>query len=108
LAGSFRLNAGASVQSVAPSPVAAHQTKQGTTYRKEHVPADDVGELYQGSKRMTFMGPIAHTDGHDRPRLFDDAVPSLAGRIDDLLVGFEDTVGEVGLSQELPEVLDGI
>ena len=57
---------------------------------------------------MTFMGPIAHTDGHNRPRLFDDAVPSLAGSMENLLVGFEDTVGEVGLSQELPEVLDGV
>ncbi len=54
------------------------------------------------------MGPFSQSDGHDSPRLIDDSVPSLAGGIEDILVGLEGAVGEVGLSQELPEVLDGV
>ncbi len=54
------------------------------------------------------MGPLAQSDGHDSPGLIDDAVPSFAGGIEDILVGLEGAVGEVGLSQELPEVLDRV
>ena len=54
------------------------------------------------------MGPISQSDGHDPQRLIDEAVPSLAGSIEDILVGLEDTIGEIGLPQELPEVLDGV
>ena len=54
------------------------------------------------------MGPLAQSDGHDFPRLIDDAVPSLAGGIEDILVGLEDAVGEVGLPEVLPEVFDRV
>ncbi len=54
------------------------------------------------------MGPLAQSDGHDFPRLVDQAVPSLAGGIENILVGLEDAVGEVGLPEVLPEVLDGV
>ena len=36
------------------------------------------------------MGPFAHSDGHDFPRLVDELVPGVATAIDDLVVGFED------------------
>ncbi len=35
-------------------------------------------------------------------------VPRLAGGIEEVLVGLEDAIGEIGLAQELPEVLDGV
>ncbi len=54
------------------------------------------------------MGPYLQSDGHDSPRLIDDAVPSFAGGIEDILVGLEGAVGEVGLSQELPKALDRV
>ena len=54
------------------------------------------------------MGPLAQSDGHDFPRLIDQAVPSLAGGIEDIVVGLEDAVGEVGLPEVLPEVLDRV
>ena len=44
------------------------------------------------------MGPFAQSDGHDPPRLADEMVPGLAGGVEDLLVGFEDAVGEIGLA----------
>jgi hypothetical protein len=57
---------------------------------------------------MTVVSPIAQSDGHDAPRLVDKAVPSFAGGIEEVLVGLEDAIGEVGLSQELPDVFDGV
>ena len=54
------------------------------------------------------MGPLAQSDGHDFPRLIDDVVPSLAGGIEDIPVGLEDAVGEVGLPEVLPEVFDWV
>ena len=54
------------------------------------------------------MFSLPQSNGHDPPRLIDDAVPSLAGSIEDILVSLEGAIGEVGLSQELPEVLDGV
>ena len=57
---------------------------------------------------MTVVSPIAQSDGHDAPRLVDEAVPSFAGGIEEVLAGLEDAIGEVGLSQELPDVFDGV
>jgi hypothetical protein len=57
---------------------------------------------------MTVVSPIAQADGHDAPRLVDEAVPGLACGIENVLVGLEDAIREVGVSQELPEVLDGV
>jgi len=38
---------------------------------------------------MTVVSPIAHSDGHDGPGLVDEAVPSFAGGIEEVLVGLE-------------------
>jgi hypothetical protein len=47
-------------------------------------------------------------DGHDAPGLVSQAVPSLAAEGDDLVVGFEDAVGQPVVAHELPEVFDGV
>jgi len=54
------------------------------------------------------MGPFPITDGHDLPGLFDELVPGFATERDDVVVGFEDPVGEPVVADELPDVLDGI
>ena len=38
------------------------------------------------------LGPFPAADGHDVPRLIDEFVPSLAARVDDVVVGCEDPV----------------
>ena len=38
------------------------------------------------------MGPIAHTDGHDRPGSIDELVPSFTAVVDDVVIGCEDSV----------------
>jgi hypothetical protein len=40
------------------------------------------------------MCPLAQSEGHDAPRLIDQLVPSLAAVVDEIVVGFEDAVGE--------------
>ena len=50
------------------------------------------------------MRPIAHSDGHDAPGLVDEFVPSLAAMIDDVVVSFEDAVGQPVVEHELPDV----
>ena len=40
------------------------------------------------------MSPSAVSNGHDAPGLTDQAVPSMAAMIDNLVVGFEYAVGE--------------
>ena len=37
---------------------------------------------------------LAQCDGHDPPGLIDELVPCLAAVIDEIVVGFEDTIGE--------------
>jgi len=54
------------------------------------------------------MGPPTQADGHDAPRLIDEAVPGVAAVIDDVVVGREDAVGEPIIAHELPHVLDRI
>jgi hypothetical protein len=51
---------------------------------------------------------MAQTDGHDAPGLLDELVPSVAAVIDEIVVGFEDTVREPVVAHELPDVLDRI
>jgi len=82
--------------------------KDGQKLRFKALPEPDSKPLYQRSKRMTVVSPIAQSDGHDSPRLVDEVVPSFAGGIEEVLVGLEDAIGEVGLSQELPDVFDGV
>jgi len=52
------------------------------------------------------MCPIAQADGHDCPRLVDEAVPAKAAVIDDVVIGLEDAVGEPVVEDELPDVFD--
>jgi len=54
------------------------------------------------------MCPLAHADGHDAPRLADEVVPGEATVVDDVIVGFEDPVGEPVVAHELPDVLDRV
>src|SRR5712672_141554 len=54
------------------------------------------------------MSPYAESDCHDSPGLVDELVPGEAAVIDDVVIGFEDPVGEPVGADELPEVLDGI
>lgn len=49
------------------------------------------------------MRPLAQSEW-----LIDELVPCLAAIIDEIVVGFEDTVGEPVVAQELPDVLDRV
>jgi hypothetical protein len=51
---------------------------------------------------------LAQSDGHDAPRLVDELVPSLAAVINEIIVRFENTVGEPVVAHELPDVLDRV
>jgi len=52
------------------------------------------------------MCPLAQIDGHDAPRLIDEAVPGEAAVVDDVIVGFEDAVRQPVVTHELPYILD--
>ena len=54
------------------------------------------------------MRPLAQADGHDAPGLIDELVPCLAAVIDEIVIGFEYTVGEPVVAHELPDVLNGV
>ncbi len=51
---------------------------------------------------------MAQSDGHDFPRLIDELVPSCAAMVDEIVVGFEDAVGEPVVAHELPDVFDRV
>jgi len=91
-----------------PDPLASINTSGSSVLARKFSDTGILNGLYQRSQGLTLVRPVAQSDGHDPPRLIDEAVPGLAGGIDDLVVGFEDAVREVGLAQELPEVLDGV
>ena len=50
------------------------------------------------------MRPIAQSDGHDAPWLVDELVPSVAAVVYDVVIRFEDAVGEPVVAHELPDV----
>jgi hypothetical protein len=52
--------------------------------------------------------PLAQPDGHDAPGLVDELVPCLTAVIDQIVIGFEYTVGEPVVAHELPDVLDRV
>src|SRR5258708_30561368 len=54
------------------------------------------------------MGPIASCDGHDGPGLIGELVPSRAAVIYEVVVGFEDAVGQPVVAHELPDVFDRV
>ena len=64
--------------------------------------------LIPRTRRLEPVGPFAHSDGHDPPRLIDELVPSVAAVIDDVVEGFEDPVREPIFAHELPDVFLGI
>ena len=47
------------------------------------------------------MRPLAQSDGHDAPGLIDELVPSHTAMVDEIVVGFEDAIGEPIVAQEL-------
>ena len=51
---------------------------------------------------------MAQSDGHDPPRLVDEPVPCRTTMVDEIVVGFEDAVGEPVVAHELPDVLDRV
>ena len=54
------------------------------------------------------MRPLAQSDGHDAPGLVDELIPCLAAVIDEIIVRFEDAVGELVIAHELPDVLNRV
>ena len=54
------------------------------------------------------MRPLAQSDGHDPPGLVDELVPCLAAVVDEIVVGFEDTIGEPVVAHKLPDVFDRV
>ena len=54
------------------------------------------------------MRPVAQTDGHDFPGHIDELVPCVTAMVEDVVVGFEDTVRQPVVAQELPGVLDRV
>ena len=54
------------------------------------------------------MSPAPQPDGHDLPWLADELVPGMAAHGDDLVVGFEDAVGQPVVTHKLPDILDRI
>src|SRR6516165_2992105 len=53
---------------------------------------------------MTCGCPIAAGDGHDFPRLIDEGVPGVAAVIYDVVEGFENSVRQPVLPNELPDI----
>ena len=51
---------------------------------------------------------MAASDEHDAPRLADQLVSGITAMADDLVVGFDDAVGEPVIPHELPDVFDRI
>ena len=51
---------------------------------------------------------MAQADGHDAPGLIDKLVPGDAAVVDEIVVGFEDTVREPVVAHKLPNVFDWV
>ena len=64
-------------------------------------PAYDAS-LYQPAL-IIMIGPVPEADGHDDPRLVDEAVPGVAAVIDDGGVGGEHAARQPVLAQKLPD-----
>jgi hypothetical protein len=54
------------------------------------------------------MSPLAQSDGHYFPRAVDEGIPSVAAVIDDIVVGFEDSVREPVVAHVLPDIFDRV
>jgi hypothetical protein len=51
---------------------------------------------------------LAQSDGYDAPRLIDELIPSITAVVDEIVIGFEDAIGESVVAHELPDVLDRV
>ena len=54
------------------------------------------------------MRPMAQPDGHDAPRLIDEAIPGEAAMVEDVGVGCEDAVREPVVAHILPDIFDRV
>ena len=54
------------------------------------------------------MNPGSQADGHDAPGLIDEFIPGSAAMIEEIVVGFEDAVGEPVIAEKLPDIFDWI
>jgi len=57
---------------------------------------------------ITTRAPFAASDRHDAPGLIDQPVPGLAAKVDDVVVGGEDPVGQPVIAHELPDIFDRV
>jgi hypothetical protein len=48
--------------------------------------------------------PVAQGDRHDAPWLIDELVSRLTAMVDEIVVGFEDAIGEPVIAHELSDV----
>ena len=64
-----------------------------------------LSTLYQPSEELTDDGPVASRDRGDAPGFGEKFSPGVLAGVEDVGVGREHTVGEIGLSQILPDVL---
>jgi hypothetical protein len=51
---------------------------------------------------------MAQSDGHNPPRLVDELVPCLAAVVDEIIVGFEDAIGEPIVAHECQTFSTGL
>jgi hypothetical protein len=54
------------------------------------------------------MRPVSYSDRRDEPHAINQFVPTEAAMVDDLVVTFEDPVGEPVVAHELPDVSTGL
>ena len=54
------------------------------------------------------MRPLAQSDGHDAQWLIDELVQTRTAMVDEIVVVFEDAIGEPIVAQELPDVFDRV
>jgi hypothetical protein len=54
------------------------------------------------------VSPVSEANGHNAPWLGDERVPGVTAVIKDVVVGFEDPVGQPVVAHELPDVFSGI
>ncbi len=68
--------------------------------------ADTVGS-YQVSLSSP-MRPFSEANGHDAPGLIDETLPGEGAMIEDVVVGFEDSVRQPVVAHELPDILNRV
>ncbi len=57
---------------------------------------------------MTDPGPASVSSPSNPSGLVAERLPSIFASVEDVLVGLEYPVGEIGLAQELPDILDRV